>query len=61
MGMSAVIKKHFSADRLVVTLLYTIWLPIRSVADPGSGAFLTPGSGMRFFQIPDLGSQTHIF
>ncbi len=36
--------------------------------DPGSGAFLTPGSGIRnrFFpdpgsRIPDLGSQTHIF
>jgi hypothetical protein len=36
-----------------------------SVADPypGSGAFLTldPGSGIGFFRIPDLGSQTHIF
>jgi hypothetical protein len=38
-----------------------------SVADPGSGisgAFLTPGSGIRnrfFFGIPDLGSQTYIF
>ncbi len=36
------------------------------VADPGSGAFLTPGSGIRnrFFpgsRIPDPGSQTHIF
>ncbi len=29
--------------------------------DPGSGAFLTPGSGKGFFRIPDLGSQTHIF
>ncbi len=31
--------------------------------DPGSGAFLTPGSGIRdrFFRIPDLGSQIHIF
>ncbi len=34
-----------------------------SVADPGSGAFLTPGpgSGIGLFRIPDLGSQTHIF
>ncbi len=37
-----------------------------SVADPGSGAFLTPGSGIRngFFsgsRISDPGSQTHIF
>jgi hypothetical protein len=34
-----------------------------SVADSGSGAFLTldPGSGIGFFRIPDLGSQTHIF
>jgi hypothetical protein len=29
--------------------------------DPGSGAFLTPGSGIGFFRIPDLGSQPHIF
>jgi hypothetical protein len=33
--------------------------------DPGSGAFLTPASdpesGIGFFWIPDLGSQTHIF
>ncbi len=28
-----------------------------SVVDPGSGAFLTSGSGMIFFQIPDLESQ----
>jgi hypothetical protein len=27
-------------------------------SDPGSGAFLTPGSGMNFF--PDPGFQTHI-
>jgi hypothetical protein len=39
-----------------------------SVADPGSGAFLTPGSGIQdseqvFFQILDLGpgSQTYNF
>ncbi len=29
--------------------------------DPGSGAFLTPGSGIGLFQVPDLGSQTLIF
>jgi hypothetical protein len=36
--------------------------------DPGSGAFLTPGSGIGFFRIPypgsripDPGSQTHTF
>ncbi len=34
--------------------------------DPGSGAFVTLGSGIGFFRIPDLGcpvceSQTHIF
>ncbi len=28
---------------------------------PGSGAFLTPGSGIGFFRIPNLGFQTHIF
>jgi hypothetical protein len=30
-------------------------------SDPGSGAFLTPGSGIRNRFIPDPGSQTHIF
>ncbi len=38
--------------------------PIKtSVADPdpGSGAFLTPGSGIRNRLFPDPGSQTHIF
>jgi hypothetical protein len=29
--------------------------------DPGSGAFLTPGSGIRIRSLPDLGSQTHTF
>ncbi len=32
-----------------------------SVADPGSGAFLTPGSGIRNRFFPDPGSQIHIF
>jgi hypothetical protein len=34
-----------------------------SVADPGSGAFLTPGPGSEigFFRISDPGSQTLIF
>ncbi len=34
-----------------------------SVADPGSGAFLTldPGSGIGFSRISDPGSQPHIF
>ncbi len=45
---------------------FLVWYAIRyvygrylatSVADPGSGAFLTPGSGMGFFRIPDLGSR----
>jgi hypothetical protein len=27
------------------------------ILDPGSGAFLTPGSGIGFFRIPDLGSR----
>jgi hypothetical protein len=29
------------------------WNPEGSVADPGSGAFFTPGSGIGFFRIPD--------
>ncbi len=29
--------------------------------DPGSGAFLTPGSGIRNRFFPDPGSQTHVF
>jgi hypothetical protein len=38
-------------------------LALFSVADPdpGSSAFLTPGSGIGFFRISDPGSQTHIF
>ncbi len=32
-----------------------------SVADPGSGAFLTPGSGIRNRFFPDPGSQIHNF
>ncbi len=37
----------------------TIWLFSSSVADPdpGSSAFLTPGSGIGFFRIPGLGSR----
>jgi hypothetical protein len=27
----------------------------------GSGASFTPGSGIGFFRIPDLGTQIHIF
>jgi hypothetical protein len=42
------------------------WIPTRlysSVADPdpGSGAFLTPGFGIRNRFFPDPGSQTHFF
>lgn len=33
--------------------------PTASVADLGSGAFLTPESGISFFPYP--GSETHIF
>jgi hypothetical protein len=45
--------------------MQTSILPLRllynSVADPGSGAFLTPGSGIRNRFFPDPGSQTHTF
>jgi hypothetical protein len=36
---------------------------VSSIADPGSGAFLIPGSGsgMGFSRISDPGSQTHNF
>jgi hypothetical protein len=30
-----------------------------SVADPGSGVFFTPGSGISFFWIPDPGSNSY--
>jgi hypothetical protein len=30
------------------------------VPDRGSGVFLTPGSGIRFFRITDPGTSTHI-
>jgi len=32
-----------------------------SVADPRSGAFLIPGSGIRNSFYPDSGSESHIF
>jgi hypothetical protein len=40
-----------------------LFWPFSSVEDPdpGSDAFLTPGSGIGFFRISDPGSQTHIF
>jgi hypothetical protein len=40
------------------------WYTARSSVadpDPGSGAFLTPGSGIRNRFFPDPGSQTHTF
>jgi hypothetical protein len=37
------------------------FLPSVADPDPGSGAFLTPGSGIRKKPIPDPGSQIHIF
>jgi hypothetical protein len=36
------------------------WISVAD-PDPGSGAFLTPGSGIRNRCFPDLGSRTHIF
>jgi hypothetical protein len=64
--------KHPGSATLIRILLYiiirirpalcipTAEIRVTSVADPdpGSGAFLTPGSGIGFFRIPD---QTHIF
>jgi hypothetical protein len=38
--------KNWQSLLLLTSLLH-------SVADPGSGAFLTPGSGIGFFPIPD--------
>jgi hypothetical protein len=35
-------------------------LPMLRIRDPGSGAFLTPGSGIRNRFIPNPGSQAHI-
>ena len=45
-----------------VRVTTTFFFHFCSVADsdPGSVAFLTPGSGIGFFRIPDLGSQDHI-
>ncbi len=46
---------------LLVTIL-TLQAVLRiRIRDPGSGAFLTPGSGIRDRFFPDPGSQTHIF
>jgi hypothetical protein len=33
----------------------------RCVADPGSGAFWTPGSGIRNSFLTDPGAETHVF
>jgi hypothetical protein len=51
--------KDADPDPLVFFTLIRI-LPF-SVAYPGSGAFLTPGSGIRNGFIPDPGSQALIF
>ena len=52
-------------DDAVVTAVtaYVLVSVVASVADsdPGSGVFLTPGSGIRNRFFPDPGSQTHIF
>jgi hypothetical protein len=51
--MSLISAGSISLDSALKMITYT------SVADPGSGAFLTldPGSGIGFFRIPDLGSR----
>ncbi len=48
---------------IVIFMGLCVLLAAPSVADPdpGSGAFLTPGSGIRNRFFPDPGSQTHIF
>jgi hypothetical protein len=45
----------------VVELTAGNFSPSVADPDPGSGAFLTPGSGIRNRVFPDPGSQTHIF
>jgi hypothetical protein len=40
---------------------YNIFFISVADPDPGSGAFLTPGSGIRNRFFPDPGSQTHTF
>jgi hypothetical protein len=63
----ALAKKNFRSEFRALELKYCIFVS-GADPDPGSGAFLTPGSGIRnrFFpdpgsRIPDPGSQTHIF
>jgi hypothetical protein len=57
-----VVAENLSRIRIRIQL-NSFRIRITSVADPdpGSGAFLTPGSGRGFFRISDPGSQTHIF
>jgi hypothetical protein len=61
-------KEKLDCPELTLPAIYleypgTLTYIYASVADPdpGSGAFLTPGSGIRKGFIPDPGSQTHIF
>jgi|LakMenEpi03Aug12_release.lakeMendotaPanAssembly.Ray.scaffolds.fasta_scaffold1521903_1 hypothetical protein len=60
LGIFILVKKIEFHPVPLNSIVYSV---LASVADPdpGSGAFLTPGSGIRnrFFQDP--GSQTHIF
>jgi hypothetical protein len=44
-----------------MSALFPQRIPVHQCCGSGSGAFLTPGSGIRNRFIPDPGSQTHIF
>jgi hypothetical protein len=44
----------------ICSLRFTVFSSVAD-PDPGSGAFLTPGSGIRNRFFPDPGSQDHIF
>jgi len=43
----------YAATQIMRSMRIRVRKPVVADLDPGSGAFLTPGSGIDFFQIPD--------
>ncbi len=57
MGLVGKVNLHASMDQQLIVIREADRLVNGSVADPGSGAFLTPGSGIRNRFFPDLESR----
>ncbi len=54
-------KTDGSGSTTLTACIFSIYYCSVADPDPGSGAFLTPGSGIRNRFFSDPGSQTHIF